>query len=114
MGGRQAGRGRWLALGVLVTGLLIAPPSARAWQGPAHKLVRGVVNVATAWLALPLNIYEGVAATNILEGSFRGFCNGFARGFLRVGAGLYDVATFPIPIPPGYRPVLYPEFLLQE
>lgn len=44
------------------------------------------------------------------------FFGGVPKGLLMMGArivvGAYELATFPIPAPKGYEPILQPEFVL--
>ena len=39
-----------------------------------------------------------------------GFGKGVVRWFGREFAGAYEIVTFPVPFPRGYKPVMRPEF----
>ena len=75
------------------------------------KLGRGVANVLTGWVELPKNIYN----TSIEENAFAGMTLGLAKGLgmtlVRTGSGVYEVATFPFPLPDDYKPVMEPEYV---
>lgn len=80
-------------------------------QDPFTKLGRGVANTLTGWVELPKNIYN----TSVQDNAFAGLTLGLARGagmtLVRTGAGIYEIATFPFPLPQDYRPVLEPEYV---
>ncbi len=80
-------------------------------QDPFTKLGRGVANTLTGWVELPKNIYN----TSVKDNAFTGLTLGLARGVgmtvVRTGAGLFEIATFPIPLPQDYRPTLEPEYV---
>lgn len=78
---------------------------------PARKLSRGVVNILTGWVELPKNIYETSVEENVFSGMTVGLARGIGMTIVRTGAGIYEVITFPFPIPEGYLPVLEPEFV---
>ena len=75
------------------------------------KLGRGVANTLTGWVELPKNIYQ----TSVDENPFSGLTLGLAKGagmtIVRTGAGIYEIATFPFPIPEDYKAVLEPEYV---
>lgn len=107
---------------VVVFGLLVGvlgpagPASAEPFEaGKAFtKLTRGAVNLITGWVEVPKRIHE----TSQLSGKWAGFTWGLLRGlgygFIRTAAGGYEVITFPFPAPPGYAPVMQPEYVFAE
>jgi putative exosortase-associated protein (TIGR04073 family) len=76
---------------------------------PFTKLGRGVANTLTGWVELPKNIYN----TSVEDNAFTGMTLGLAKGagmiLVRTGAGIYEIATFPFPLPEDYRAILEPE-----
>ncbi len=80
-------------------------------QDPFTKLGRGVANTLTGWVELPKNIYK----TSVDENAFAGITLGLAKGagmtIVRTGAGIYEIATFPFPLPENYKPILEPEYV---
>jgi putative exosortase-associated protein (TIGR04073 family) len=102
---------------MLSGGLLSAATSAQAADAlDAHsagdKLVRGLANTFLGVLEIPRNIHNTTQAENsLLEGWTVGLGKGLGQAVLRTGVGLYEVVTFPFPIPEGYRPIIEPEFV---
>jgi len=79
------------------------------------KLGRGIVNVVTGWVELPMNIYDtSVDTNNPLMGITYGTLKGLGMAVVRTGAGAYDTVTFLFPMPQDYSPVLQPEFIFDE
>lgn len=83
-------------------------------QDPAKKLGRGLANILTGWIELPKNIYDTSVEDNPLAGLTIGLAKGIGMTIVRTGAGIYEVVTFPFPIPEDYGPVLEPEFVFSE
>ena len=75
------------------------------------KLTRGLVNVITGWVEIPKRVHETSQASGAAAGWTFGLLRGFGYGFIRTTAGAYEVVTFPFPAPPGYRPVIQPEYV---
>ncbi|OIO37500.1 MAG: hypothetical protein AUJ75_04130 [Candidatus Omnitrophica bacterium CG1_02_49_10] len=99
---------------MLVVVLILGVATASYAQDPVKKLGRGIVNVATGWIELPKNIYETSVEFNPFAGVTLGTAKGVGMTIVRTGAGLFDVVTFPFPIPEGYEPLLEPEFAFGE
>jgi len=75
------------------------------------KFVRGVANLATGLAEFPKQIYLIGKNEGWVQGAFRGPLEGLGMFIARTLAGAYEVVTFPIPVPPGYQPMLLPEFV---
>jgi len=80
-----------------------------------RKLGRGVANVVTC----PLEITKSMSDVNNESGPFAGLTWGLARGLvktvIRGGVGFYEVFTFPVANPEGYKPILNdPEFFAEN
>ena len=101
-------KGSALAIAAL---LLSAVTSVCFAQDPFTKLGRGVANTLTGWVELPKNIYN----TSVEENAFAGLTLGVAKGagmtIVRTGAGIYEIATFPFPLPQDYKAILEPEYV---
>jgi len=95
----------------IVTILSIATASYA--QDPAKKLGRGVANILTGWLEIPKNIYNTSIEANPMVGITVGTAKGIGMSIVRTGAGVYEVITFPFPLPEDYVPILEPEFVFQ-
>ncbi len=79
------------------------PPASD--YGPTRKLGRGLGNIAFGITELPDSIFS----VNYSEGNSAAWSYGLVRGvgrsFARLGYGIYEVATFPLPTVRGsYRP----------
>lgn len=98
----------------LVMVVVLAIASSSYAQDPAKKLGRGLANILTGWVELPKNIYDVSVEDNPLAGLTIGLAKGIGMTIVRTGAGIYEVVTFPFPIPEDYGPVLEPEFVFSE
>jgi len=79
---------------------------------PGTKLTRGVTNSLTGLLEVPLTIgEEWKASNNMAVGIFVGAGKGLVWGFMRTLSGLYDLLTFPIPIPEKYDSIMKPDYV---
>ena len=104
----------------VVTGFLavlaLAEPSVASAEpmeaGKAFtKLTRGFVNIITGWVEIPKRIQETSQQSGAAAGFTWGLLRGFGHGFIRTAAGFYEFFTFPFPAPPGYEPVIQPEYV---
>jgi putative exosortase-associated protein (TIGR04073 family) len=80
-----------------------------------RKFRRGFCNLFT----FHLELFNQIELTQKKEGSVMGWTVGVLKGVGMVGmralVGAYEVATFPIPFPPKYEPILKePEFFWSE
>jgi len=79
------------------------------------KLGRGICNILTC----PLEIFRQSSDVANDDGPFAGATYGLLKGLgmtvVRLAAGVYEVATFPIAVPKDYKPILTdPEFLFDD
>jgi putative exosortase-associated protein (TIGR04073 family) len=101
-----------LAVAVLVSGLPaevfaeeLIPPLA------AQKAVRGLANTGLGVVVeLPKTVYYDTLEDGPLYGLTVGVLDGLSWGIARTLVGLYEVVTFPFPIPEGYRPIYTPSY----
>lgn len=77
------------------------------------KLFRGMINLTTGVGEFPKQIYLVAQKEGWMQGLVRGPVEGLGMFIARTVAGAYEVATFPLPIPPGYQPMLLPEYVWQ-
>lgn len=75
------------------------------------KLGRGVANALTGWVEVPKNIYNVSVEENAFAGVTLGLAKGAGMTIVRTGAGIYEIATFPFPLPQDYKPILEPEYV---
>lgn len=101
---------------ILVFAAYPAPAQAEPMEaGRAFtKLTRGFINIVTGWVEVPKRIQETSQVSGSAAGFTWGLLRGFGHGFIRTAAGFYELFTFPFPAPPGYAPVIQPEYVFTE
>ena len=77
-----------------------------------HKLGRGLSNVLLGWVEIPKNIAEEWNQTEPFTSTIVGSVKGLGWAVARTLSGLYEVISFPFPVPREYQPIMYPEFVL--
>jgi len=80
-------------------------------DGAFIKLGRGLANTFTGWIEIFTTLHESCLEHDYIVGYFYGLPKGAVRAMLRTIAGVYEVVTFPIPIPADYESVIEPEFV---
>jgi len=71
-----------------------------------EKLGRGVANALLGWLEVPLNIHKRYTPTDTGGSMLTGAVVGVFKGLVRTGTGVYETATFFLPYPEHYAPIL--------
>ncbi len=99
------------SLTVMVVVFLLSVPAVCFANDAFTKLGRGVANTLTGWIELPKNIYKTSVDENALAGVTLGLAKGAGMTIVRTGAGIYEIATFPFPVPQDYKPILEPEYV---
>jgi len=104
-------------LGILFLALALGAPLAQAGtddppagQNPLRKLGRGFANVFFGFIEIPNQYTKAVSEHGGAAGVTYGVPKGFARWFGREIVGMVEIVTFAVPVPPGYRPIMKPEF----
>jgi len=92
---------------LLVTALaVIFSGAGYAADNPVNKLGRGFCNIVT----FHFEIFEQSKRIKAKEGSLKGMTYGLGKGVVmacvRLLVGAYEVATFPVPYPENYGPIL--------
>ena len=82
--------------------------SSGSAKNPLYKLGRGCSNCWTSQYEYTDAVHEQMYRHGPI-GFFTGSLKGLALGIVRAAAGIYDVATFPIPIPWKYESIYEPE-----
>ncbi|MFH1189823.1 MAG: exosortase system-associated protein, TIGR04073 family [Candidatus Omnitrophota bacterium] len=98
-----------IILAALLLTTAIASPAY--CNDPWKKLGRGACNIMT----FPLELYFQTKDVNDTDGVFAaatwGILKGVGMSVVRLAAGVYEVVTFPFPVPAEYYPILTdPEF----
>ncbi|MBL7068959.1 MAG: exosortase system-associated protein, TIGR04073 family [Candidatus Omnitrophica bacterium] len=97
---------------ILVMTLVISLASSAYAQTPAVKLNRGLVNALTGLWELPVDVLRTCKQEGAPKGLTVGLVRGLVMGVYRTLVGIYEVVTFPVPAPAGYRPITDPPTLL--
>jgi putative exosortase-associated protein (TIGR04073 family) len=93
----------------------VALPAYCAEDNAMTKLGRGVANMVT----FPLEVPEQISRANNSDGPFAGYTVGVLKGFGcalgRACVGVFEAATFLIPYPKDFKPVLKdPEYFFEN
>lgn len=76
-----------------------------------EKLGRGIINLITGWVEVPKRMDETNKRYGLGPALTIGLLRGLGQGFVRTAAGAYEIVTFPFPAPPGYAPIMRPEYV---
>ncbi len=90
--------------------MLVGSLPASARDSSARKVGRGAANLTLGVLALPGEIMETTRSSGIFVGATWGFVKGIAMFVTTEVVGLWEVLTCPFETPPGFKPILEPEF----
>lgn len=73
--------------------------------GPEHKLARGIDNTleVVRWGDMRHSVEENAVFSSPDVDYTYGAVHGFDQSVTRIGLGLYEVVTFPIPNPPSWN-----------
>lgn len=81
----------------------------------ATKLGRGITNAGFGWFEIVNEVGIESDQHGLWIGVPSGLLRGAASGVLRMLAGVYEVATFPLPNgKKGYEPILLPESVFKR
>ncbi len=74
--------------------------------GPVEKLGRGIANLITWPLEIPNRMTQANKRSGPYEAATYGLMEGICSMLVRLAAGVFEVATFPFPLPERYEPIL--------
>ena len=77
-----------------------------AKNGPFEKISRGAVNIISGPLELGKAVTEKTEEGGFIEGIVYGGFAGIGEAIRRTGIGIYEVVTFPFPLPKNYEPII--------
>jgi putative exosortase-associated protein (TIGR04073 family) len=100
---------RRLAGVALATALVGLPASAEA-QSAARKVGRGLAAMTCGFLEVPGNIVKVHRERGPAWGFSLGFVQGLGMIVVRELVGVYEFVTAPLEVPPGFEPIIEPEF----
>lgn len=105
-------KGFWRAVCAQVCGLLLLGATVCHAESDAFtKLGRGVANTLTGWVELPKNVYNTSVEDNAFAGMTLGLAKGAGMTLVRTASGIFEIATFPFPLPEDYKAILEPEYV---
>ena len=107
---------------ITLLALSLEMPLSSAWAGHdvkaytwQDKLKRGALNIVTSPVEVARDIHVTTEEKNLLVGWTVGLAKGLGEGFLRLGAGVIDLLTFPFNFPEGRKaPLLDPEYVWEK
>lgn len=79
-------------------------------QNALRKLGRGCSNLLFGVVEVPNQITKVTSDQGGGAGCTYGVGKGLSRWVAREFVGVYEIVTFPVPMPHGYKPVMQPEF----
>ena len=85
-------------------------PSRQPSQNAGRKLGRGVANLLFGIVEVPNQVTQTTADRGGAAGSTFGLGKGIMRWVGRELIGAYEIVTFPVPLPSGYKPIMKPEW----
>jgi putative exosortase-associated protein (TIGR04073 family) len=75
-----------------------------------NKALNAFANLTTSSLEIPKNIINTTNQSNFFYGVFGGFLKGLVNTLGRMGCGIADLLTFPLPT----KPIAYPLFIWDD
>jgi putative exosortase-associated protein (TIGR04073 family) len=75
-----------------------------------RKLGRGISNLLFGIVEVPNQVTKVTSENGGAAGVTYGVGKGIVRWICREAVGVYEIVTFPIPVPHHYKPVMWPEF----
>jgi putative exosortase-associated protein (TIGR04073 family) len=76
-----------------------------------RKFGRGFSNVLFGWVDVPAEMNRTAENTSEVGSFIVGSLKGLAKMAGRMAVGVYEVCTFPVPVPARYDPIVEPEFV---
>jgi putative exosortase-associated protein (TIGR04073 family) len=89
---------------------LLVPATVSAKDSSARKLGRGFANVTLGVAAIPGEIMETTREKGPALGATWGFTKGVGMMVATELVGVWEVLTCPFEFPPGFKPILTPEY----
>lgn len=97
-----------MTVGALSPDVALAAPKSR--YTPARKVGRGFANTILGFLAIPGQMTVQTRERGPATGLLIGFGMGLGWFVASEVLGVYEILTCPFEAPPGYKPILEPEF----
>ena len=106
---RSRSRAALLIAAIVCVSTWTSSAFAAKYDAP-HKFGRGLAGMTCGFLELPGNIVETTRKQGIGYGLTIGTAKGLGMIVARELVGVYEFVTAPFPAPPGYKPVLKPDY----
>ena len=90
--------------------ILVGPGTAAARDSAARKVGRGAANLTLGVLVLPGAIVQTTRTSGPFVGATWGFVKGVGMLVATELVGLWEIVTCPFETPPGFKPILKPEY----
>ena len=100
-----------IIISLIIISLFIIQTTSFAQNNMLRKLGRGCANVVTGAIEVPKAIQETFYDEGPVAAVSWGVVDGLYKFVARTVVGVYEIVTFPIPLPAGYAPIVEPEFL---
>ncbi len=111
---RAIGRAHGLALAAAALLVLAVAPAASAEDSALRKFGRGGTNLTLGVLAIPGQMVQTTRESGPFLGLTWGLVKGVGYTVASEAVGLFELFTTPFETPPGYKPILKPEFPWQH
>lgn len=82
--------------------------------GASRKLGRGLANAGLGWMEVFKGMQDVGEESGFWAGATWGPIYGTLNALRRTAAGVYETATFPVPGPNEFDPILEPEYVLPD
>ena len=93
--------------------MLLSPSISFAREnGPWVKLGRGICNILSSPVEIPYRMAEIGKHERWPIAIAGGFFKGAVYMVVRTVVGVYEIVTFPIPVPANYEVILPPDFII--
>lgn len=97
-----------MTVGAMSPDIAVAAPKSRFT--PARKVGRGFANTILGFLAIPGQMTVQTRERGPATGLLIGFGMGLGYFVASEVLGVYEILSCPFEAPPGYKPILEPEF----
>jgi len=106
---------RAISIGLIVILFVMLFTAPGYCDDKLKKLGRGICNSLTFPFEVPLQISRVNNTDGPMAAGSWGLLKGVGMAGVRLAAGLYEVVTFPFPMPENYGPILTdPEFMFEQ
>ena len=101
---------RVLSIAIVLALVLGVSNTASARDTAARKVGRGAANLTLGILVLPGEMVQTTRESGPFVGATWGFVKGVGMFVATEVVGLWEVVTCPFETPPGFKPILTPEY----